>query len=68
MFGRRRPEAKPEPAEQRCRCEATIAPAVLDGFGCGRPDCWRTAAVQAAQDRFVAELVRRSEAGDGAEA
>ena len=67
MFGRGQPEAKPEPTEKRCRCEATIAPVVLDGFSCGRPDCWRTAAVQAAQDHFVAELIRRREAVDGAD-
>ncbi len=42
-----------------CRCEATIAPSVLDGFACGDPECWRTAIAKASFDAFVAELVRR---------
>ena len=65
MFGRGKAggkSAKPEAAEKVCRCEATIAPVVLDGFACGRPDCWRTDVVKASQERFVAELLRRREA------
>ena len=42
-----------------CRCEATIAPSVLEGYACGNPDCWRTAAAAASFDAFVTELVRR---------
>ena len=44
-----------------CRCEATIAPSVLDGYACGNPDCWRTAAAKASFAAFVADLVRRRE-------
>ena len=47
-----------------CRCEATIAPSVLDGFACGNPECWRTAVAQASFDAFVADLIRRRN-GDG---
>ncbi len=49
-------------AEGPCRCEATIAKSVLDGFACGNPECWRTAEAAASFDAFVAELVARREA------
>ncbi len=42
-----------------CRCQATIAPSVLDGFACGDPGCWRTAVAKASFDAFVADLIRR---------
>ena len=45
-----------------CRCEAHIAPAVLEGYACGNPDCWRTAQVQASFAAFVDKLV--AERGD----
>ena len=64
MFGRGKGGSKVVGAEKVCRCEATISPAVLDGFACGRADCWRTAVVQAAQERFVAELIRGRAAGE----
>ncbi len=44
-----------------CRCEATIAPSVLDGYACGNPDCWRTAVAKASFDAFLADLIRRRE-------
>ena len=50
------PDVAPKGA---CRCEATIAPSVLEGYACGNPDCWRTAVAQASFDAFVADLVRR---------
>ena len=50
--------------EGGCRCEATIAPSVLDGYACGAPDCWRTAVAQASFDAFVAELIRRRGEGE----
>ena len=40
-----------------CRCEARIAPAVLEGYACGNVDCWRTAKVLASFDAFVQKLV-----------
>ena len=40
-----------------CRCEAHIAPAVMDGYACGNPECWRTAQVQASFATFVEKLV-----------
>ncbi len=40
-----------------CRCEATVAPSVLEGFACGNTDCWRTAEAKASFDAFVADLV-----------
>ena len=46
-------------AQQLCRCEATVASSILEGFTCGNPDCWRTAPAQAAFDTFVAELVAK---------
>ncbi len=45
-------------AERVCRCEATIAASLLDGYACGRPDCWRTEEVKADFEAFVRELVR----------
>ena len=45
--------------ERACRCEATIAASVLDGFACGNPECWRTAVAKASFDAFVADLIRR---------
>ena len=46
-----------------CRCEARIASAILEGYACGNPDCWRTEAARAAFDAFVARLkARRGEA------
>ena len=42
-----------------CRCEARIAPAVLDGYACGNPECWRTAEAKASFDVFVAALVEK---------
>ena len=44
-----------------CRCEATIAPSVLDGYACGNPECWRTAVAKASFDRFLADLIRHRE-------
>ena len=45
--------------ERACRCEATIAPSVLEGYACGNPECWRTAVAKASFDAFVADLIRR---------
>ena len=45
--------------ERVCRCEMTIPPAILDGYACGNPDCWRTAEATAAFAVFVEELKRR---------
>ncbi len=45
-----------------CRCEAHIAPAVLDGYACGNAECWRTAKVEASFAAFVEKLV--AERGD----
>ena len=42
-----------------CRCQATIAASVLEGYACGNPDCWRTAVAKASFDAFVADLIRR---------
>ena len=54
----------PPPATQPvCRCEATIAPSVLEGFACGNPECWRTAEVKASFDAFVTQLVRERDEG-----
>ena len=47
--------------ERVCRCELSIPASILEGYACGRPDCWRTAAAQASFEGFVAELVRRRE-------
>ena len=47
-----------------CRCEARIVPAILDGYACGNPDCWRTAEVQASFDAFVQKL--QAQRGDAA--
>lgn len=52
-------------AERLCRCEAEVPASVLDGFACGRADCWRTAGVKASFEGFVSDLVR---ARDGATA
>ena len=49
-------------ARRFCRCEARIAAAILDGYACGNPDCWRTKAVRASFEDFVARL--KSERGD----
>ena len=49
-----------------CRCEARIAPAILEGYACGNPECWRTAKVQASFAAFVEKLV--AERGDAPEA
>ena len=46
-----------------CRCEATIAPSVLDGYACGNPECWRTAVAQASFESFVADLIQRRDRG-----
>jgi hypothetical protein len=46
-------------AERVCRCEATISAIILEDYACGRPDCWRTAEVQASFDRFVGDLIRK---------
>ena len=47
-------------ASQRvCRCQATIAASILEGYACGNPDCWRTAVAKASFDAFVADLIRR---------
>ena len=48
-----------------CRCEATIAASVLDGYACGNPDCWRTAVAKASFDAFLADLIRRREREPG---
>ena len=54
-------------AERFCRCEATIAPSILDGYACGNPDCWRTPIVKASFDAFVVDLVKaRGEGGAAA--
>ena len=45
------------PMKPACRCEATIPSAILDGYACGKPDCWRTPIVQASFDAFVSKLV-----------
>ncbi len=52
-------DAPPAAAAPTCRCELTIPAAILEGYSCGRPDCWRAAPVQASFDAFVADLVRR---------
>ena len=49
------------PAQGTCRCEATIAPSVLDGYACGDAACWRTAVARASFEAFVADLIRRRE-------
>lgn len=46
-----------------CRCEATIASSVLDGYACGNPTCWRTEEVRASFDAFVADLIRSRDEG-----
>lgn len=46
-------------AEGTCRCEATIARSVLEGYACGNLACWRTAQVQASFDAFVADLIAK---------
>lgn len=46
-------------AERACRCEATVDPALLEGYACGRPDCWRTPVVEASFQSFATELVRK---------
>ncbi len=46
-------------SQRVCRCEATIAASILEDYACGRPDCFRTAEVQASFDAFVAELIRK---------
>ena len=43
--------------ERRCRCEATMPAAVLEGFSCGIADCWRAPFVQASFDAFVTRLI-----------
>lgn len=40
-----------------CRCEARIAAAILDGYACGNPECWRTAEAAASFEAFVERLV-----------
>ena len=40
-----------------CRCEATIAKSVLEGYACGNAECWRTAQAQESFDAFVRALV-----------
>ena len=42
-----------------CRCEARIAPAILEGYACGNPECWRTAEVEASFAAFVETLVAK---------
>ena len=44
-------------SDRACRCETTIPSSILEGYACGRPDCWRTAEVQASFETFVADLV-----------
>ncbi len=44
--------------QRSCRCEASIALSVLDGFACGNPECWRTAEAKASFDAFVTKLIR----------
>jgi len=39
-----------------CRCQARIAPAILEGYACGNPDCWRTAEADASFAAFVERL------------
>lgn len=41
-----------------CRCETTIAPAILEGYACGNPDCWRTEPARASFQAFVDDLIR----------
>ena len=49
-----------------CRCEARIASAILDGYACGNPDCWRTEAVRASFEAFVTKLKeKRGDARSG---
>ena len=57
------PKPKLDPSSPRvCRCEATIPPSILEGFACGREDCWRTAEVNASFATFVADLARKRDA------
>lgn len=51
-----------KPAKGVCRCEARIAAAILDGYACGNPECWRTAETEASFDAFVERLA--AERGD----
>ena len=44
-----------------CGCEARMPAGILDGYACGKPECWRTAVVKASFDDFVADLVARRE-------
>ncbi|MCX8256071.1 protein of unknown function [Beijerinckiaceae bacterium RH AL1] len=46
-------------ARRICRCEARIAPAILEGYACGNPECWRTAEVEASFSAFVETLVAK---------
>lgn len=46
-----------------CRCEATVASTILDGYACGNLECWRTAEVQASFDAFVKDLVAKRDDG-----
>ena len=44
-----------------CGCEARIQAGILDGYACGKPECWRTAVAKASFDSFVADLVAKRE-------
>jgi hypothetical protein len=46
-------------AKGTCRCEATVAASILEGFACGNPECWRTAPAQASFDAFLTDLIAR---------
>ncbi len=56
---RKRGAAQAPDSQRVCRCEATIAPSVLEGFACGNPECWRTAEAKASFDAFVTRLVQQ---------
>ena len=48
--------SKDATSRRLCRCEARIAAAVLEGYACGNPDCWRTQAARDSFDDFVSRL------------